>query len=246
MLEPIEILAAIRRALTQADLDGMKVLVSAGPTWEPVDPVRFLGNRSSGKMGYAVARAAALRGAKVTLVSGPVGLDAPPGVERITVETAHELRDAVLSRWEAQDAVVMAAAVADYRPAVPQQKKIGKRTAGESLKIDLLANPDILAEMGSKRRGKKPVLVGFAAETAESDGAALVSAAKEKLRAKKCDLVVANDVTEKGAGFSVDTNRVVLVSADGAEPVVVGPASKDEVAHALLDRVRSLADGHAR
>src|SRR5215831_9108841 len=141
MLEPAEILAAIRRALTQADLDGMRVLVSAGPTWEPVDPVRFLGNRSSGKMGYAVARAAALRGAKVTLVSGPVALDAPPGVERITVETAHELRDAVLSRWEAQDAVVMAAAVADYRPAMPQQKKIGKRKAGEALEIELLANP---------------------------------------------------------------------------------------------------------
>jgi len=246
MLEPAEILAAIRRALTQADLDGMRVLVSAGPTWEPVDPVRFLGNRSSGKMGYAVARAAALRGAKVTLVSGPVGLDAPPGVERIAVETARELRDAVLSRWEAQDAVVMAAAVADYRPATPQPKKIGKRKAGEAIKIDLLANPDILAEMGSARRGKKPVLVGFAAETAESDGTALVSAAKEKLRAKKCDLVVANDVTEKGAGFSVDTNRVVLVSADGAEPTVVGPASKDQVAHALLDRVRSLANSHGR
>ena len=246
MLEPTEIMAAIRRALTEADLDGMKVLVSAGPTWEPVDPVRFLGNRSSGKMGYAVARAAAQRGARVTLISGPVGLEAPAGVERISVETARELRDAILSRWEAQDAVVMAAAVADYRPAMPQQKKIGKRKAGEAMKIELLANPDILAEMGSTRRGKKPLLVGFAAETAENNNGALVTAAKEKLKAKKCDLVVANDVTEQGAGFSVDTNRVVLVAADGAEPVVVGPASKDDVAHALLDRVRSLVQTHAR
>ncbi|HJZ85872.1 MAG TPA: bifunctional phosphopantothenoylcysteine decarboxylase/phosphopantothenate--cysteine ligase CoaBC [Polyangia bacterium] len=242
MVEPPEIVLAAQRALATQDLAGRRVLVSAGPTWEPLDPVRYLGNRSSGKMGYALARAAALRGAQVTLVSGPVALVAPPGVERIAVERADEMRAALLERFKAHDVVVMAAAVADYRPATPSDRKLGKRktpTGEVSLRIELTQNPDILAEMGAERRDGKPLLVGFAAETVRGD-AELLAAARAKLAAKKCDLLVANNVAEKGAGFSVDTNRVVLVAAGGGEPTTIGPAQKDQVADAIWDRLREM------
>jgi phosphopantothenoylcysteine decarboxylase/phosphopantothenate--cysteine ligase len=245
MSEPPEIIAGIEQALSPGDLAGLRVLVSAGPTWEPIDPVRFLGNRSSGKMGYAVARAAAMRGACVTLVSGPVALEAPPGVERILVETAAEMREAISARWEAQDVVVMAAAVGDFRPSSVHPSKIHRdKTEGASpkpLSLELAANPDILAELGAARRGQKPLLVGFAAETARGDVATLVASARDKLRRKRCDLVVANDVTEEGAGFSVDTNRVLLVGSKKGEPQVLGPATKDVVAHSLWDVLREMA-----
>ncbi len=236
MAEPPEIVEACVRALAPAarDLDGVAVLITAGPTHEPLDPVRYLGNRSSGKMGFAIARRAAARGARVTLVAGPVTLETPPGVERVDVESAREMRAAVLARADAARVVVMAAAVADFRPAVCSGTKIKKGEAAPE--IALARNPDILAELGAQRRerGGGPILVGFAAETGD-----LERNAREKLREKGCDLLVANDVTQEGAGFAVDTNRVTLFAPDAAsEAFPVLP--KVAVAERILDRVAAL------
>jgi phosphopantothenoylcysteine decarboxylase/phosphopantothenate--cysteine ligase len=249
MLEPVQLVEAVLRALEPPDLAGRKVLVTAGPTWEPVDPVRFLGNRSSGKMGFAVARAAARRGARVELVAGPVGLETPPGVERIRVETAAELREAVRARWRTCDAVVMAAAVADFRPVSPAANKIHRDHGGASapLSLELAPNADILAELGAERAGAggtRPLLVGFAAETTRGDRAALLVAAQGKLARKQCDLVVANDVSQPSAGFDVDTNEVMVVGKNGQAPQWIGPATKSEVAEKIVDRlVGELGDG---
>jgi phosphopantothenoylcysteine decarboxylase/phosphopantothenate--cysteine ligase len=231
LAEPADIAEAAAHVLTPRDLEGRRVVVTAGPTFEPIDPVRFVGNRSSGRMGYAVARAAARRGAAVTLVSGPTSLDAPLGVERVQVESARAMAAATTAAAGGADAVVMAAAVADFRPKEEAGHKLKKRAIGGQPTIELVHNPDILAELGGARRDDtRPVLVGFAAETEN-----LVAAARGKLEEKRCDLVVANDVSQADAGFSVDTNRVVLVEAGRQRELPL--MSKDEVAHAILDRV---------
>jgi len=223
-----DILAAIERILApRRDLDGRVVLVTAGPTREPLDPVRYLSNRSSGKMGYAIAEAAAARGATVILVSGPTALAAPPGVDMIQVETAQEMYDAVLAKLPLAAVVLKAAAVADYRPKQHAGQKI-KKAEGPS-EIALEPTPDILAEVG-RRKGSR-VLVGFAAETND-----LVANARQKLAQKHLDLVVANDVSQPGAGFDADTNIVkILDPAGGVEELPL--LSKREVADRILDRV---------
>ena len=234
------------------DLAGTRVLVTAGPTYEALDPVRFIGNRSSGKMGFAIAAAAASRGAQVTLVAGPVSLPTPPGVRRVDVESAAQMAAAVLPVLEpagdgAQvgvDVVVMTAAVADFRPAEPAAQKLKKAALGERPTVTLEPTVDILRELGARRRGTQPILVGFAAETREVE-----AYAARKLREKRCDLVVANDVSEPGSGFGTDTNRVTLLwngKGAGGEPTPapvvdrLPQLSKDAVAARILDRVVKL------
>jgi phosphopantothenoylcysteine decarboxylase/phosphopantothenate--cysteine ligase len=241
LAEPPTILEAILERLAPTDLAGVRLLVTTGPTREPLDPVRYLSNRSSGRMGVAIARAARRRGASVTLVAGPLEVPPPGGVEVVLVETAAEMAAAVLERAETATAVIMAAAVADYRPEVVVPRKVKKGPEGERWTLALTPTVDILAELGRRRRearaagrGPGPVLVGFAAETDD-----LVAHAREKLVGKGIDLVVANDVTAPGSGFGVETNAVVLVGPDGVvESRAVAP--KAEVADAILDRVASL------
>ena len=208
-------------------MQGLRLLVTAGGTREAIDPVRYIGNRSSGKMGYAIAAVAAERGAEVILVSGPVALPVPPGVTRISVESAQEMREAVLAAFPSVDVVIKAAAVADYRPQVMAEQKIKKNSA--SLTVELTKNPDILAELGKIKTGQ--FLVGFAAETQE-----LVANATEKLRRKNLDMLVANDVTLPGAGFESETNIVKLFAKDGRVEEVP-QMSKQSLAGLLLDRV---------
>jgi phosphopantothenoylcysteine decarboxylase/phosphopantothenate--cysteine ligase len=229
--DPATVLEASIALLTPQDLQGETLLITAGPTREALDPVRYLSNYSSGKMGYAIARAAQRRGARVILVSGPVALSAPDGVELVAVTSAAEMRTAVLERLEEASVVIKAAAVADYRPATPSRVKLKKEELAE-LTLHLEKNADILAEVGA-RKGTR-LVVGFAAETSD-----LLENARKKLRAKHLDLIVANDVTEPGAGFDVETNRVRLIFADGRlEELPL--LTKDEVAQRLLDRVREL------
>lgn len=225
ILDRIELVLAPRQ-----DYAGQVVLVTAGPTREPVDPVRFLSNRSSGKMGYAIAEAAAARGAHVILVSGPTALSAPPGVDLVQVETAEEMYRAVLAKLEPAGVIVKAAAVADYRPKRKADRKIKKDQAVPEIALE--PTPDILAELG-KRKGRR-ILVGFAAETED-----LLDNARTKLQRKNLDLVVANDVREAGAGFDVDTNVVTMLdAAGGVEELPL--LSKREVADRILDRVKVL------
>lgn len=239
MAEPEAVVAALEAALAPKDLAGRHVLVTAGPTLEDLDPVRFLGNRSSGKMGFAIAARAEARGARVTLVAGPVSVPAPAGARLVAARSAHEMRAAI---WEAAgldlgkvDAVIMAAAVADYRPRAFSESKIKK--SGDAVTIELVKNPDLLAELGAAREGKKrPVLVGFAMETAQ--GGELEALGKAKLAQKKVDLVVAN---EARTAFAGDDNAVALVSAGGVERVP--RASKSDVADRILDRVAGLLRG---
>jgi phosphopantothenoylcysteine decarboxylase/phosphopantothenate--cysteine ligase len=222
--------AAIAEALsTSTALAGRRVIVTAGPTLEPIDPVRVVTNRSSGKMGYAVAAAAQRAGAEVTLVSGPTALRAPAGVTTVAVETAQELTDAVLAALPGADAVIMAAAIADYRPARPADRKLKKRDQGESMSIELTKTADVLQEIIAKR-DPRTIVVGFKAETGDA-----VAEASRMLREKKLDLVVANDVTAKGSEFGSDTDQVSLVSADGAEPLPL--LSKREVASRLIAKI---------
>lgn len=213
------------------DLAGRRIIVTAGPTREAIDPVRFLSNRSSGKMGIAIAAAARDRGADVTLVAGPLQVIAPADIPLFPVTTAAEMREAVLDRFEASDAVIMAAAVADFRPAAAHPRKLKKEVRAH-LVLELERTPDILAELG-RRKGTR-VLVGFAAETG-----APAAAAKKKLREKNLDLVVANDVTLPGSGFDVDTNRVTIFTRTGrriALPLLPKPAAADRI----LDQVAVL------
>lgn len=233
-LAPVETIHARARELlllAPRDLAGRRVLVTAGPTREPLDPVRFFSNRSSGKMGLAVAAAARSRGAQVTLVAGPIALPCPPGVEMVPVVSAEQMRQAVLARADAADVVVMAAAVADYRPSEPSSGKIKKAGRGR-LVVELEPTPDILAELGA-RRGTQ-VLVGFAAETGDPS-----DAARRKLAEKNLDLVVANDVTAQGAGFDVDTNQVEIFTRDGRR-IAVPLAPKALVAERILDEVSAV------
>lgn len=232
-----QILEVIAGALTPRSLSGVRFLVTAGPTREPVDPVRYLTNRSSGKMGYAIARAACRRGADVTLVSGPVSLETPVGVRRVNIESARQMHDAVMDELPNADVVIKSAAVADFAVKGASEKKLKRRESKPS--IELTANPDILAAIG-KQKGQR-VLVGFAAETHDLD-----KYAREKLREKNADLLVANDVSRTDAGFDVDTNQVTLFFADGREEQT-GLLSKDQVAERVLDAVESLLpDIHRR
>ncbi len=229
MAEPPAILEAAAGVLLPSDLTGRRVLITAGATREPLDPVRFLSNRSTGKMGFALARAAAGRGAQVTLVCAPHHLQSPVGVTVVDVETAAQMAEAVLTRADTMDLVIKAAAVADWRPETVAPLKLKKQGAGDSQALPLRRTTDILAELGRRREGARPVLVGFAAETGDP-----VDEARRKLQDKGCDLVVANDVSEPDAGFATDTNRVVLVRPD-TPPEHLVLASKDEVAHQILD-----------
>ena len=234
LAEPEEIAEAVARLLGPRDLAGRKVLVTAGPTREPIDPVRFVSNPSSGKMGFAAARAAARRGAEVLLVTGPVDHPDPTGVRVVHVNTAEEMAQAVLAEADGQDLFVAAAAVSDYRPKSPAPQKLKKGEGEESLV--LARTPDILAALGDRFGGKAsgPVLVGFAAETED-----VVQNAREKLKRKKCDLVVANVVGRKGSGFASDRNRVTLV---GRTELAEIEGSKESVADAILDWVVPLLD----
>ena len=209
-------------------LQGVRLLVTAGGTREAIDPVRYIGNRSSGKMGYAIAAVAAERGAEVILVSGPVSLAAPTGVTRVSVESALEMRDAVLAAFPTVDIVIKAAAVADYRPDVVAEQKIKKQSS--NMTVNLIKNPDILAELGSSKSSQ--FLVGFAAETQD-----LAKNATEKLRRKNLDMLVANDVTQAGAGFESETNIVKVFYQDGVSEELP-QMSKLELAAVLLDRVQ--------
>jgi phosphopantothenoylcysteine decarboxylase/phosphopantothenate--cysteine ligase len=234
LAEPESVAAAADALLRPAGtLLGRCVLVSAGPTYEDLDPVRYLGNRSSGRMGYAVAAEAARRGARVILVSGPTRLAPPPGVEVIAVRRAAEMRDALVDRAGECDAIVMAAAVADYTPESGQVAEKLPRKA-DVVTLRLVPTPDILGELSRRRGGADlPVLVGFAAETGDP-----VARAREKRLAKGIDLIVANDVSRDDAGFDVDTNAAVLIGAAGEETLPLQP--KTQMAAAILDRVERL------
>jgi phosphopantothenoylcysteine decarboxylase/phosphopantothenate--cysteine ligase len=233
LIEPAEILAAAIGLLAPRDLDGRRVVVTAGPTREPVDDVRFLGNRSSGKMGAALAASAAARGARVTLLAGP-GTPAVSGggsqVRRIEVETADDLERALAASTADADAVVMAAAVADFRPRTRAPGKLSRRAGGGSLALELMPVPDLLAGLARARRNGRPFLIGFAAEL--GSGAARETRAASKLREKGCDAIVANDVGAPGIGFGADDNAVTVLFADGGR-VEVPRASKRQVADQL-------------
>jgi len=210
-------------------LAGRRVVVTAGPTLEPIDPVRFVSNRSSGKMGYAIAAAAADAGAEVFLVSGPTALRAPARTQLVPIETAEQMRDAVLGLLPNADAVVMAAAVADYRPIETQERKIKKRDAGKELSLRMTENPDILKAIVAARRAGA-IVVGFKAETGDA-----TTEAGRMLREKKLDLVVANDVSDPTSAFGSDTDRVTFVSADGVEALPL--LAKTEVARRLVAKL---------
>ena len=226
--EPEQILEEIHRLVRKKDLVGEKLLITAGPNREPLDPVRYLSNRSSGKMGYALARAGLRRGAEVLLISGPTEIDPPVGARLISVTTAAEMREAVLEEFPRSTAVIMAAAVTDYRPVDFANQKI-KRGKGP-IELRLEPNPDILKEIGARKNGK--LLVGFAAETEE-----LMANAEKKLREKNLDIIVANNVTEAGAGFDIDTNVATILDRTGAVrslPLMSKEALADEVFDHLL------------
>ncbi len=217
----------VQEAAYEKDLAGKKILVTSGPTCEAIDPVRYITNHSTGKMGYAVARAAARRGAEVTLVSGPVNLETPLGVKRIDVVSAKEMFDAVTSLYEEQDAIIKAAAVADYRPVQVKTEKT-KKTEG-NMNIELERTDDILFWLGERRKPGQ-VLCGFSMETQN-----MLENSRVKLSKKNADMIVANSLRTEGAGFGTDTNIVTIITKDGAEEL--GKMTKDEVAHRLLDRI---------
>ena len=230
--EPAEIIAFTKNFIShkEGDLKGLKILVTAAGTREPIDPVRFVGNRSSGKMGYAVAQAASERGADVVLVSGPSSLTPPANVEVINVETTREMMNAVLAKYAEMDIVIKAAAVADYCPHEVAEQKIKKAT-DDALTIVLDKNPDILKKLGELKT--RQFLVGFAAETQN-----LLANATEKIKKKNLDMIVANDVTVAGAGFNYDTNVVKFLFPNG-EVKSLDKMSKLEVAQALLNEVKA-------
>ena len=240
MAEPDEILGHARLLLGQeGPLAGQKVVVTAGPTREPLDPARFLSNPSSGRQGFALAQAALDRGAAVTLITGPTHLPTPVGAERVDVATAEELETATLEACAEADLLLMAAAVADYRPAEVAAQKMKKAAA--DLTLRLTRTPDVLASVAARRAesGYPHTVVGFAAESQE-----LIANARSKLEAKSLDLIVANDVTARDAGFAAETNRVVILDREGGVeelPLM----SKTAVAEAILDRVTEIG-GAAR
>ena len=229
MPDPPLIAARVKQHFAARDLEGRSILITAGPTREPIDPVRYISNRSSGKMGYAIAEAAKRRGANVTLVSGPTSLNAPFGVTLMPVVTAEQMHAAVLSNVAAHQIVIKAAAVADYAPAEVADRKIKKEANGDSLTLTLRKNPDILADLG--RQSPRPFIVAFAAETDSVE-----ANAREKLQRKGADLIVANDVSDKTIGFDSDQNEVLVIDRDGAL-TRIEKTSKLAVANRLLDMV---------
>lgn len=230
LADPEEIAAAVLSALgVVRDLVGETILITAGPTREPIDPVRFLGNRSSGKMGYALAEAASHRGARVVLVSGPVSVEAPDGVEVVRVETAEQMKSAAMAKSPDATVVIAAAAVADFRLKKVSEQKI-KRNGAISLELE--PTSDILAELGSRRRAGQ-LLIGFAAETENA-----VENGRNKLRKKGLDAIVVNDVSNSGIGFDSDRNQVTIITADGQ--IEIPEDSKLKVAHRILDAVLKL------
>lgn len=232
MSEPNDIYREIETLLCAGqDMQGLSVLVTAGPTRERIDPVRFITNRSSGKMGYAIAQAAAERGAKVTLISGPVNLSAPDGVEVVPVESTRDLYDAMMARCGEADIVIQSAAPADFTPVKQAKQKIKKQN-GSELTLTFAQTPDVAAAVGEKKRPGQ-ILVGFAAETND-----VLENAEGKLRRKNLDMIVANDVTAPGAGFDVDTNVVTFVTREKTEQMPM--LLKSQVAGELLDRVMKL------
>jgi phosphopantothenoylcysteine decarboxylase/phosphopantothenate--cysteine ligase len=241
MADPAAIVGALEALAGPQDLRGARIAVTAGPTLEDIDPVRFIGNRSSGKMGFAIAARAAARGATVTLVAGPVPLPTPVGVRRVDVRSASSMQaalgDALGGDLGGVDALVMAAAVADFRPASASATKIKKAEAAPS--IALVKNPDLLAEIGARRGGARPVLVGFAVETGDRD--ALTAYARRKLTEKRVDLVVANQASE---AFDRDDNVATLVSSGGTDSLPT--MSKERLADVILDRVKALLGRQAQ
>jgi phosphopantothenoylcysteine decarboxylase/phosphopantothenate--cysteine ligase len=228
--DPEKIADEVERLLGKKDLVGERLLITAGPNRESIDPVRYLSNRSSGKMGYALARAAVRRGAEVVLVSGPTAIDCPSGVRMIAVTTAVEMRDAVVKEFATATAVVMAAAVADYRPVVTADRKI--KRGKDRIELKLEPNPDIVKELGQNKDGK--MLIGFAAETED-----LTANAAKKLGEKNLDMIVANNVAEAGSGFDGDTNIATIIDRTGASrslPLM----SKDELADHIYDHFLAL------
>jgi phosphopantothenoylcysteine decarboxylase/phosphopantothenate--cysteine ligase len=234
MSEPAEIADAVFAALRPRDLESARVLVTAGPTHEPIDPVRFIGNRSSGKMGIAIAREAAARGATVTLVLGPATIAPPPAMEVVRVQTADDMRSAVVDRFAAADVIVMAAAVADFRPKAPNASNMKKEAGVPDLMLE--PTPDILAELGERRRSGQ-FLVGFAAETDDVE-----DAGREKLRSKHLDALVANAVGRDGTGFGSETNEATILVADGQD-VPMRTWSKAALASAVCDLIGRFLTG---
>ncbi len=216
--------------LVKKDLKDKKVLISAGPTVEAIDPVRYISNHSSGKMGYAIAKAAENRGAKVTLVSGPVSLDSPPEVERIDVESCEDMAKQMLKHLKESDIIIKVAAVADYRPEDPKDRKIKKDGSEKDLNIKLIENPDILKLIGQEKT-KKQFLVGFAAETNDLEKNAI-----KKIKKKNLDMIAANLVGSKESGFKADTNKVKLIYKDGSF-YDIPLMEKEKVANALIDEI---------
>ena len=232
MPEPEDLLETVLHALShEKDMTGLKVLVTAGPTREALDPVRYLTNHSTGKMGYAIAKAAAARGAQVILVSGPVNLKKPPYMEVVDILSAQDMFDAVTSRAPDQDIIIKAAAVADYRPATVAEDKIKKSGTDADLSLPLARTSDILAWLG-EHRAPGQFLCGFSMETRD-----MVDNSRKKLEKKHIDLIAANNLKQEGAGFGVDTNLLTLIAADGAKELPL--MSKEEAAHALLDEIMS-------
>lgn len=231
LAEPDDVVSAADAILRPAGtLAGRFVIVTAGPTYEDLDDVRYLGNRSSGRMGYALAAEAARRGARVLLVSGPSALDAPPNVEIVRVRSAAEMHAAVLAQAAAADMCIMAAAVADYTPRERAAGKIEKSDA--PMALDLVRTKDILADLGQAGDARGRVLVGFAAESGDP-----VARAREKLVRKRADMIVANDISRADRGFDAETNAVTIVTAEGTEPIPLGP--KAQIAAAVLDRAET-------
>ncbi|HJF52561.1 MAG TPA: bifunctional phosphopantothenoylcysteine decarboxylase/phosphopantothenate--cysteine ligase CoaBC [Butyricicoccus pullicaecorum] len=231
LADPADIAHAIEAAATPHDLEGLSVLVTAGPTREAMDPVRFISNHSTGKMGYAIAQRAQMRGAKVTLVSGPVALDAPANVSVISITSAMEMHDAVMEQLPHQDWVIKAAAVGDYRPETQADDKLKKKA--DEMSVALVKNPDILKEIGMQKRDDQTVC-GFSMETRD-----LIENSRAKLEGKNCDMLVANNLKTAGAGFAHDTNVATLLYRDGSsEPLSL--MQKDSLADIVLDRMLAL------
>ena len=232
-LEDVEVIAerACEMLFAKKDMEGLRVMVTAGPSREALDPVRYISNRSSGKMGYAIAQAAQKRGAEVTLLSGPVAIEAPLGVKLVPFTTTQELLDRASELAREQDLLIQAAAPADYRAKEIAPQKI-KKQGGEPMTFTLVENPDVAATLGKAKRSGQ-VFVGFAAETND-----VLAHAKDKLTRKNLDMIVANDVTRPGAGFDVDTNIVTLITKGGQEALPM--MSKAEVAQRILDRALAL------
>lgn len=232
MSEPWEIVEYIKELFIEKDLKGLKILVTAGPTREPLDPVRYISNRSSGKMGYSIAKAALERGAEVVLVTGPTNLDKPLGAKIIEVNTTKEMKEAIEKEFNDIDILIKSAAPSDFRVKNYSENKIKKEANSNELKLELIKNPDIIKSFGKKK--KSQILVGFAAETEN-----LIKNAKGKLKNKNLDLIVANDVTQRGAGFDLDTNIVTLI--DKEDRIMEYPMmNKKDLANKILDEVKEI------